>query len=299
MRDYCGTPPCVRENRGYGAYSVVWGTLSQPALDFIRELCYTPDESGRWVKEVNQHWLSLLTWEGVAYWFMDDGNRGAALSFSTHGFTKEQSELLAAWLTERGVEATASPVRKGPKIYWNVRLSLDASYALRTAIEPYVIPSMHYKLEALPEIIMVTCSCCGKQFRAKQMQRGADLISCGKPECKAHQHRQTIARLEAALTPDQREAARVERNTKTRQRYHANLEKSRKATREKMQRARLEKGDELRAARRARRKALKGTPEYEAKLKEERRRYYERLKAEPVRFQRMSEAKRQRKKRTS
>lgn len=56
-------------------------------------------------------------------------------------------------------------------------------------------------------------------------------------------------------------------------------------------------GKKINAYRRERRARLKGDPDHEAKLKEERRRYYERKKADPERYQRSLAMNRERRKR--
>lgn len=55
--------------------------------------------------------------------------------------------------------------------------------------------------------------------------------------------------------------------------------------------------ERINAKKRERRAKLKGDPEHEAKLKEERRRYYERKKADPERHQKSLELARERRKR--
>ena len=185
LAEYVATCPHVVPNYGWGKESCVFSTLSLPSLSFIRDLCYrpNPEKPGYWVKTVTPEWLAQLTWEGIAWWYQDDGGvskRSPSVTISTHSFPEEQVRLLAAWLTEKGAPAQAARVKKGAKIYWIVKLTVEASEKFLHKTRPYAHPSMLYKF---PKRAEQTCCWCGTQF---PVAGGNSKIKpcCPKPECR-------------------------------------------------------------------------------------------------------------------
>jgi len=99
-------------------------------------------------KQVSQEWLSYLTDESVAYWFMDDGSTfGNVNSYTsqlhTEGFSSGENELLAAWLREWGLPNVQVKVSRG---YYFLYIPHRDAQHLHQRIKPYLIPSMEYKL---------------------------------------------------------------------------------------------------------------------------------------------------------
>jgi hypothetical protein len=116
--------PKINKNYGWGDQLCRFSTRSNQCLEFLRPICYRLNpKTGRLAKHVTPEWLALLDWEGIAYWYLDDGSISKNTSgnanavFSTHGFPREEVELLARMLTDRGVEAKAIEVHRGPKAY--------------------------------------------------------------------------------------------------------------------------------------------------------------------------------------
>lgn len=175
--------PQKKPNGGFGKWLSVFRTLSCPAFWPIASLCL--DDRGK--KRVTQEWLDRLNWEGVAWWYQDDGSlqlRNTAAVFHTEGFSKEECELLAGWFTSRGLGAHAHPIksrrRKGTT-YYSVHLTVDATEVLMRHIRPYVHVSMMYKTELRPQLKLV-CPYCGKPVPGRHYSTPRKL-TCGRKKC--------------------------------------------------------------------------------------------------------------------
>ena len=205
----------VRENGGYGDFTVRFHTRVSPMLMPFHRLCRTPDATrpGKWKKTVTQEWVNQLTWESVAWWYMDDGckqNRSAM--FNTQSFSKEEVDLLAGWFTKRGLEAEAKLTRKGRgKIYWILRISTASSERLAKKVRPFILPEMLYKIEGLgTQTRTCMCAFCGKEFQGNGLT-SKTRPSCKRPTCRA-QSIQEIKRKHQA-TIDQKERYRNTKET--------------------------------------------------------------------------------------
>ena len=204
-------------------------TLSSPSFQKIRKVCYsgrTPD--GRDRKLVTKEWVSLLTWEGVAWWYMDDGclqgHRSA--TFCTQGFSRKEVNLLIKWLQEHGVSCKRyelkSPVSE--KIYWIIKVSIDGTRVLLENTRPWMFQDLAYKWDFNEPIRNVSCAYCGTEFTTKRpFTRGA---VCDNPECRRVRRREIQADTVASHS-DQIKKKRYKK-------YRSNLEESRRAGREYM-----------------------------------------------------------------
>jgi hypothetical protein len=170
LRSYVKTQPQIVENRGWGDKSCVFSTVLTPAFSFMHALAYRPDFTNpqKLVKTVTQEWLNLLTWEGIAWWYQDDGTltQAGGVHISTHGFPQEQVELLANMLTQRGVAAKAQQVKKGEKIYFIIVIGSEATRKFIEKVKPFVHPSMSYKVDLQTQTFL-TCHFCGAPFLKK------------------------------------------------------------------------------------------------------------------------------------
>jgi hypothetical protein len=277
--------PHVSKNGGFGTFNTAFSTLKSPSLDFLRTLCYRQDETGRYVKEVNEHWLSLLDWEGVAYWVMDDGTSGGALSIATHGFRHEETVLLANWLTAKGIDALVSIERKPDgRQYSYVRLNRESSRLLAERIRPFMHPSMMYKLDAIaPQMPVITCSCCGVEMPARSNQLVARHPICGSDACTLWAKQQSVLIVDSSLSDEEKQKRTEKRNLQSKLHWANNLEACRASARNASRLKRLLHGDEVRESRREYRRRMKGDPIYEEKLKQERAAYYARISSDPER----------------
>jgi len=222
------TPPKKAKNSGYGTWSCVWATLSLPVFAPYLRMCYPGGQ-----KRIVTEWLDRLTWEAVAWWYQDDGGlHGKACIFNTQAFPQQDVELLAAWLTRRGIRATARRVRakRRNKTYWIVALGVQATRKLFDHIRPWVVPSMLYKITLPTCHTVLTCHWCQQQFQLTPGQIGTYQCRrrpiCQDPQC--WKKRQQVTREKYLSAPGKRAA----RNAKARGRYYANLAESRERARQ-------------------------------------------------------------------
>ncbi len=86
----------------------------------------------------------LLTPITLAVWIMDDGcNDGKSLIVNTHNFSFFENEKLRKIL--RSKLSIISRINKD-RNRWRLRLDNTGTCKLRKIIEPYIIPSMRYKI---------------------------------------------------------------------------------------------------------------------------------------------------------
>lgn len=143
-RQYCSPAPLKKSRQvakgGKAYYSVRFRTYSYSSLNFLQELFYPKNLSKRVPSNIN----SLLTPRALAIWFMDDGGKnGAGCSIATHSFPWEDVELLRLTLNERwGFDCTSQ--RQGDR--WMIYFKKGDKTLLSNVIKPFMIPSMHYKL---------------------------------------------------------------------------------------------------------------------------------------------------------
>lgn len=150
MQNYINTPPYVSLSRGFNKTkeNCRFNTVTTPALEFIRTMCYEKIEE-KYIKTVKQEWLDQLTWEGISYWYFDDGSiakTGRAMMFATNGFPKEQVDLLANWLNQKGVICHTTPTLDRGKMYYTIRVLHDGWAVLIDNIKQYALSCLEYKL---------------------------------------------------------------------------------------------------------------------------------------------------------
>jgi hypothetical protein len=196
LRDYVQSPPRLVKSGGYGALTSRLQTVTTPAFEPLASLCY---QAGR--KTVTREWLDQLTWEGFAFWFMDDGHvTRSAAGISTHGFSEAEVRLIASWLAGRGLPAQVDTVTTASgKVCWAIRFRLREAIALVELIRPFVPECMSYKVVLTPRPER-PCSVCGAVFTPRHAIRGIAL--CGKNECRlANNNRSWAARRAAKALP--------------------------------------------------------------------------------------------------
>ena len=90
-----------------------------------------------------------LSAEGLAYWFMDDGTRGAKIgkkpsyTISTHSFSYDDQLILVNALEKH---FKIQSVLYKDKKYFKLTIKTDSQNAFRGLIEPHIHPYFEYKL---------------------------------------------------------------------------------------------------------------------------------------------------------
>jgi len=145
-----GSKICTRES-GFGSVIKHYAFCHTPTLRKVAELCH--DKNHR--KKVTKSWLSKIGWQGLAFWFMDDGyiimsqNR-PCIYFATHCFNKDEIKLLRDMLKTFGLTTS---LRKSPNPNPNERIIVSKHKSevneFISQMRPFVIPLMSYKLKDL------------------------------------------------------------------------------------------------------------------------------------------------------
>lgn len=125
-----------RTNKTYNKYSVR-SLAHKQYLDIYHEIY----KDG--IKTITKEWVDKLTPRSIAYWFMDDGSRRGV--FATNCFTKEECEILQEMFL---VKFNIKTRLYNPPILEQYTLCVekDSLNDFEDLIEPYIIPSMKYKL---------------------------------------------------------------------------------------------------------------------------------------------------------
>ena len=136
-------------NSGYGQYSICGRTVCHPDLIAVFE-CIKGRASR---KTVSSDWLSQITREGLAWWYMDDGSLSLSpqgspqIQFHTEGYTSDENRLIAEWLTGLGYSAKVrsyTRARSG-KRYDYIAMGANAARNWLADLRQFSIPAMDYK----------------------------------------------------------------------------------------------------------------------------------------------------------
>jgi hypothetical protein len=88
--------------------------------------------------------FDLLTPQMLAVWFMDDGsNNKTGFTLNTHGFSREE-ELQIIEFLRKSYNIFATMVRDRTK--FKIAIGANECSKLKTIIQPFIIPSMTYKI---------------------------------------------------------------------------------------------------------------------------------------------------------
>lgn len=295
LKEFATKPPCRKPNPGYGEE---WCCLNLKATHLyflLRQLCYTDD--GR--KQISEEYLELIAHPiALAWMFLDNGSRQKghhAAALSMHAFAKEDIELFQKWLESKwGITGIIQTVRHTStgKEGQVLRFNKEAFLKLSALIEPYVPESMRYKVA----IITQACSICGQEFPKSLSNWCSE--ECAAIGLKQNKHDYWQRNKEHFIEKSREwsKEHREEINAAAREAYRNITPEKRQELNEYAREYREQNREKINAYRRERRARLKGDPDYEAKLKEERRRYHERKKADPERHQKSLAASRERRK---
>lgn len=147
-----------------GKYKAAQFSVSHPYFKQIKKWLYPNG-----VKTYTEQNLSMLTPEGIAYWYMDDGSarrnisvKGIISSVSTNISTMcskdEVNRIIDYFSSEHGIAFKRRyDKRKRDDIAWYIECNTTESRKFGRLIEPYVIPSMLYKLSHLADLDSQEC----------------------------------------------------------------------------------------------------------------------------------------------
>lgn len=126
----------IRDKKHYSWY---FHSKSLEALGLLQQCFYKSK-----TKIIPENIFDLLTPRALAIWFMDDGtNAGNSYIINTQCFSKEEQEKIIDFFKEK-----YSINAKLVKEYLNFKIAFGRHeyQKLNAVIEPYIIPSMIYKI---------------------------------------------------------------------------------------------------------------------------------------------------------
>ena len=155
FKPFVGTPPKICKIGGIAEgkplrYDVRFTTYRHDCFKQYYDLFYPKIKDGnKRIKRIPKNIGQLLTVSSLAYWFMDDGTRGATIDkaaaycISTHSFSYEDQLILVKALEKRfGIQS----VLYKDKTYFKLSIKKESRSAFRELIEPFIHPYFGYKL---------------------------------------------------------------------------------------------------------------------------------------------------------
>lgn len=139
----------IKSENSWSPGSLYWKVNYHNKL-FLKEVyekCFIDER-----KSITKEWLSILNWEGIAYWFMDDGcshkyknATTVQTNFSTLSFTNSEIDLLIEKFQTLGIGTHKVKSQHGNGIV----LTIDSKYnnIFMQNIEPYMASCMSYKIK--------------------------------------------------------------------------------------------------------------------------------------------------------
>lgn len=142
---------------GFGKLGYRYYFCHTPTLTPIAALCHDTGHK----KRVTQEWLEKLTWEGIAYWYQDDGfllvNKRYSrptIGLCTHNFQPPELKIIQRFLAECGLETRQVKPRPSTKSKhvpkpWSRLLQSRFKHQVAPFLErikEFIIPSLSYKI---------------------------------------------------------------------------------------------------------------------------------------------------------
>lgn len=120
--------------------SMKFSTLSLPCFNQIHDMFYDANK----LKVLPANLESILTAEGIAYWFMDDGYKhDYQLAFCTESFSQSENETLKGIFENKfGIKCSVRPTTNGPRLY----ILGDSKAKFTALVKPYMLTEFLYKL---------------------------------------------------------------------------------------------------------------------------------------------------------
>ena len=142
LKEFVLTPPrqiiWVNPKRGLTEISWYFHTRSLRKFGILNQYFYDRK------KILPLYIEKLLSPQALAVWFMDDGSKTTSGgTISTHSFIKEDQHRILDFLKEKyGIRASLVKDRA----QWKISLSNLAFAQLVSIIQPFIVPSMTYKI---------------------------------------------------------------------------------------------------------------------------------------------------------
>lgn len=149
--DWVLSPPYFLEKRN------MWGfqTISHSEFTRLADIFLIDSQGNPCKKHIKAGFVErFLSPLGLAYWIMDDGGKSSynkdyprkGFALNTHGFPKEQVEILCQGLQNRyGLDCWLRPNKKK----WTIVISGHDHTKMMELIGDFLIPSMYHKIPGL------------------------------------------------------------------------------------------------------------------------------------------------------
>lgn len=157
-------------------------------------------------KTIDDHLMKLLTPMGLAFLYQDDGclswheNAMAVRMFPYMMGSKIELECITRWIAKRfGLEFRANGAgtsKKSGQPYWQLRLRMKDRQKFFDLIDPYVVPSMRYKVTPNDDWVQVKdhdkiagfCKYCSNPFEREYKRRNRPNVFCSRECYDAFRH---------------------------------------------------------------------------------------------------------------
>ena len=141
LKDLTVSPPKERKNGKKWKVAYRFFTKQHPELSKLLEKFY---QNGRKVIPKDLELNELI----LAVWFMDDGSKTKKgdVYLNTQQFSFKDQRRLLHLLRKLGIRARMNKDKK----YYRIRIYKESIPKFVAMIEPYILPSMRYKIEGLP-----------------------------------------------------------------------------------------------------------------------------------------------------
>lgn len=154
LKPFVGTPPKINLIGGIKSlkperYEARFKTYSHACFQPYYDLFYPVDVHGKRLKCVPNNISSMLTPRALAYWYMDDGNRGRNktsinTNLSCHGFTFDHAALLQEALNENfKLESKVYSDHNMPRLY----LARQSCADFCDLVSSYIVPCVRYTIK--------------------------------------------------------------------------------------------------------------------------------------------------------
>ncbi len=110
-------------------------------------------------KKISMEWLSWITFEGLAIWYMDDGSfqrKGKSINLYTCGFSYDENVLIQSFLQTRfnlkfdiykASEYTGDNPEYIGNVYYALRANRSETRKFFELVRPFIVPCMSYKID--------------------------------------------------------------------------------------------------------------------------------------------------------
>lgn len=125
--------------------TVVMWTFSHDALSLYYDLFYSQGPSKKYFTSET---LDGLDWQGLAYWFMDDGKRaGYGYYLCVGKITDEEMKMLLDLLRDKFHLSVSSQHHHRAKQHRYIYIRAADRDRFRSCVLPFMVPSLRYKLD--------------------------------------------------------------------------------------------------------------------------------------------------------